>query len=383
MDQKRFLRSLACALVCITAQGSRAADVSRETYGVTAGGETVEVFTLHNDHGMRVKLLSYGGIITRIDAPDRQGVCGNVVLSFPDLTAYETRSNFSSLLGRYANRIAGGGFTLDGVRYDLKSNASGVSSHGGEHGFASRVWDAQPYRVGATTGVVLKYRSADGESGFPGNLSVQVRYTLDDSNVLQLEYTATTDKPTVLNLSHHVYFNLGDGSTIYDHRAQIFAGRYTVIDNRKVATGRIDAVEGTPLDLRRMTRLGDRAKSQHQQIVFGNGFDHNWVLDKPLPGALAVAARLEGPSGRMVEVSTTEPGLQMYTGNGFNGTMRDEKGQPLVQGAGVALETQHFADSPNHPQFPSTVLRPGEEFRSTTRFRFAVAGSAEPGRCSG
>jgi aldose 1-epimerase len=359
-----------------------AAETSRELYGVTAQGERVEAYTLRNDRGMRVKVLSYGGILNEVVVPDKKGSCGNVVLTLPDLQAYETRSNFSSLLGRYANRIANSGFTLDGVRYELKSNASGVASHGGEQGFSSRNWSGQPFKAGKSTGVVLSYVSDDGESGFPGKLAVRVRYTVDDDNTLSLDYRATTDKPTVLNLSHHVYFNLSGEPDVYDHRAQVLADRYTLIDARKVPTGEIAPVAGTPLDLRQLTRLGDRVKSKYPQITLGNGFDHNFVLNKPSPDALAVAARVESRvSGRMLELSTTQPGLQLYTANGFNGSLHNSKGQPIVQGAGVALETQHFPDSPNQPKFPSTVLRPGEEFRSTTRFKFAVAGLTEAGRC--
>ncbi|MET0497379.1 MAG: aldose epimerase family protein [Steroidobacteraceae bacterium] len=359
-----------------------AANVSREPYGVTAAGEQVEVFTLQNDRGMRVKVLSFGGILNEIVVPDKRGSCDNVALSLPDLAAYEGRPSFSSLLGRYANRIASGGFTIDGIRYDLKSNASGVSSHGGERGFGARNWSGQPFRAGQTAGVVLEYHSADGENGFPGALVVQVRYTLDEDNSLLLEYSATTDKPTVLNLSHHVYFNLSGETTIYDHRAQVFADRYTQIDTRKVPTGRIETVAGTSLDLRRPTRLGDRIQSKDPQMALGNGFDHNFVLSKP-PGAFARAARIEAPAtGRILEVSTTEPGMQLYTGNGFNGSLRDDKGRPIVQGAGLALETQHFPDSPNQPSFPSTVLRPGQVFKSATQFSFEVAGQSQPGRCT-
>ena len=383
MSKRLLSHRVAAVLVstCVAASVP-AAEATRELYGVTAGGERVEVFTLRNDRGMRVKVLSYGGILNEIDVPDKLGSCDNVVLTLADLQSYEKRANFSSLLGRYANRIASKGFTLDGTRYELKSNAGGVSIHGGEQGFSTRNWSGQPFKAGKSAGVVLSYVSADGESGFPGKLSVQVRYTVDDDNALSLDYRANTDKPTVLNLSHHVYFNLSDEPAVYDHLAQVYASRVTLIDDRKVPTGQVASVAGTPFDLRKPARLGDRVDSKNPQMVLGGGFDHNFVLDKPAAGALALAARVESrKSGRIVELSTTEPGLQVYTANGFNGSMTDAKGQPILKGAGVALETQHFPDSPNQPAFPSTVLRPGETFHSTTRFKFAVAGQKEAGRC--
>jgi len=384
MRKRLFRNSLVAIAVLIAARNAVAAETSRELYGVTADGQRVEAFYLRNDRGMRVKVLSYGGILNEIVVPDKKGGCSNVALTLPDLQAYEKRSNFSSLLGRYANRIAGNGFTLDGVRYDLKSSPAGISSHGGEFGFSSRNWSGQPFKAGKTAGVVLSYVSADGESGFPGKLSVQVRYTVDDDNTLALDYRAVTDKPTVINLSHHVYFNLSGEPDVYDHRAQVVADRYTPIDERKVPTGTLAPVSDTPLDLRKLARLGDRVTSTHPQMVLGNGFDHNFVLNRSAADGTAVAARIESPtSGRILELSTTQPGLQLYTANGFNGSLRNSQGQPIVKGAGVALETQHFPDSPNQPKFPSTVLRPGTEFRSTTRFHFAVAGQKDPARCKG
>jgi aldose 1-epimerase len=296
-----------------------------------------------------------------------------VVLALRDLQAYEARANFSSLLGRYANRIAGGGFTLDGRRYDLPGNADGISSHGGPRGFGARNWRGETFRHDQAVGVVLRYRSADGENGYPGNLSVSATFTLTQDNTLRIDYQASTDKPTVLNLSHHAYFNLAGEGSVYDHRVQVFADRYTPIDAHKVPTGQIDAVEATPLDLRTPTRLGERVDASHAQIVLAKGFDHNFVLNKPSQSRLTLAARITEPkSGRILEVSTTEPGLQLYTANGFDGSLQNAKGQPLARGAGMAVETQHFPDSPNRPAFPSTVLLPGKVFSSTTEYRFGV-----------
>lgn len=382
MRKRLFTNALIAISVLIAARSAVAAETSRELYGVTADGQRVEAFNLRNDRGMRVKVLSYGGILNEIVVPDKKGSCSNVALTLPDLQAYEQRSNFSSLLGRFANRISSNGFTLDGVRYDLKSNPAGVSIHGGEQGFSSRHWSGQPFKAGKTAGVVLSYVSADGESGFPGKVSVQVRYTVDDDNTLALDYRAITDEPTVINLSHHVYFNLSGEPDVYDHRAQVMADRYTPIDDRRVPTGVLAPVADTPFDLRKPTRLGDRVTSKHPQMALGNGIDHNFVLNPSVADGLAVAARVESiTTGRILELSTTEPGLQLYTANGFDGSLRNSQGQPMVKGAGVALETQHFPDSPNQPKFPSTVLRPGTAFRSITRFHFAIAGQQEAGRC--
>jgi aldose 1-epimerase len=309
--------------------------LSRAPYGVTAGGEPVEVLTLHNQQGITVRVLTYGGVITEISVPDRKGSFANVVVALPDLQAYEAHPNFSSLLGRYANRIADGGFTLDGVRYDLPSNAQGVSSHGGPGGFGTKVWHAEAIKDGAA----LSYESADGENGYPGKLSVTVQYILSDA--LKIKYTAHTDKPTVLNLSHHVYFNLAGTGTILGESLQVFADRYTVFDARKIPTGRIDPVAGTELDWRLPTVLRDF------------NLDHNFVLSH----SSREAARLSDPaSGRRLEIRTTQPGLQVFTG----------------RKSGIALETQHYPNSPNQPDFPATVLRPGQVFRSETDYRFSV-----------
>jgi aldose 1-epimerase len=336
--------------------------VSQEHYGATAAGQEVESFTLRNGHGMTVQVLSYGGVISEISVPDRHGRPSNVVLRLPDLRSYESRPNFSCVVGRYANRIAGGGFTLHGTRYDLPSNASGISSHGGPHAFGARVWAGRPFQRPGAAGVVLELRSADGDNGYPGNLDVSVSFTLTEDDALRLDYTATTDRATILNLTHHVYFNLAGAGTIAEHRLQVFAERYTPVDARKIPTGEIAPVAGTPLDFRSPTLIGKR-------LELTGGIDHNFVLDRP--GGLA--ARVADPvSGRVLEVITTQPGLQVYTGNGFDGSVRDAQGRPLERWAGLALEAEHFPDSPNRPAFPSTVLEPGQVFRSTTDFRFSV-----------
>jgi aldose 1-epimerase len=358
-----------------------AAAVSRAPFGVTANGESIDAFTLENARGVSVRILSYGGIINELRAPDRNGKCENVVLSLPDLRAHENRANFSSLLGRYANRISGGGFTLDGQRYDLKSNAQGIASHGGPGGYGARRWSAAPFAGQDIAGVVLHDLSFDGENGFPGNVSMEVTFMLTTDNVLRIEYRGTTDRPTVLNPSHHVYFNLAGAGSVLEHRAQVFASRYTPIDERKLPIGAIEAIAGTPLDLRTPVRLAERVDVDHPQIRIARGFDHNFVLDKSEAGALTLAARIEEPaSGRTLEVRTTEPGLQVFTANGFDGSLKDAQGRPLNRGAGIALETQHYPDSPNQPTFPSTVVRPGERFHSVTEYRLLVGDV--PGNCA-
>jgi aldose 1-epimerase len=357
-----------------------AAEVTRAQFGVTTQGESIEALTLKNARGVSVRILTYGGIINELRAPDRNGKCENVVLSLPDLRAHENRANFSSLLGRYANRISGGGFTLDGHRYDLNSNTQGITSHGGPGGYGARRWSAAPFQSSDIAGVVLHDLSFAGENGFPGNVSMQVTFTLSADNVLRIEYRGTTDQPTVLNPSHHVYFNLAGGGSVFEHRAQVFASHYTPIDERKLPIGSIEEVTGTPFDLRTPVRLADRVDVDHPQIRLAHGFDHNFVLDEPEAGALTVAARIEEPtSGRTLEVRTTEPGLQLFTANGFDGSLKDALGRPLERGAGIALETQHYPDSPNQPTFPATVLRPGEIFHSVTEYRLLVGNS--PGTC--
>jgi len=366
-------------LAACTAVG--AAEVSSAQFGTTSKGESIDAFTLANARGVSVRILSYGGIINELRAPDRNGKCENVVLSLSDLSAHENRANFSSLLGRYANRISGGGFVLDGHRYDLKSNAQGIASHGGPGGYGARRWGAAPFKGTGSAGVVLHDYSFDGENGFPGNVSMQVTFTLTADNVLRIEYRGTTDQPTVLNTSHHVYFNLAGSGTVFEHRAQVFASRYTPIDERKLPVGTVEEVTGTPLDLRTPVRLADRVDADHPQIRIARGFDHNFVLDKPAVGALALAARVEEPaSGRTLEVRTTEPGVQVFTANGFDGSLKDSRGRPLERGAGIALETQHYPDSPNQPTFPSTMLRPGETFHSVTEYRLLVGNA--PGTCA-
>jgi aldose 1-epimerase len=334
--------------------------VEKASFGTLSSGQTVDAWTIR-DKDLSVTLLSLGGILYRIEAPDRAGQTINVVRNLDSLAAYEKRDNFSSLIGRYAGRISGGGFTLDGQRYELKGRPDGVVSHGGPKSFGSRIWAAK--RKGC--GVELSLTSPDGDNGFPGTVKVRALYKVKGPD-LTLTYSATTDKPTVLNLTHHVYFNLSEKPDVFDHRLQIAADHWLPTDEKRVPTGDILPVNGA-LYLRPGARIGDVANAKDASIKLAKGLDHTFILD----GAPAV--KLSDPaSGRTLTVTTTEPAVVVFTANSFDGSLKDSEGRPLVKGAGVALETQHHPDAPNRPGFPSTVLRPGETFTSQTTFSFGV-----------
>ena len=343
-------------------------------YGMTKDGQTIEAYTLRNTSGMEVNLITFGGILTSIRVPDRQGRFANVALGFNNLADYEAEHPyFGAITGRYANRIRGGRFSLDGKDYKLFKNDGENSLHGGAIGFDKRVWTASE----ANGALDLAYRSRDGEEGYPGNLDVRVRYSLDADNGLRIDYTAETDAPTVLNLTNHSYFNLlGEGEgTIYDHMLTLNADAYTPTDAHQIPTGEIAPVDGTPFDFRRAKTIGSGQRSTHPQIVAAQGYDHNFVLNRRglAEGELGLAARAYEPrSGRVMEVWTTEPGVQFYAGNFLDATLIGASGRLYRQSDGFALETQHFPDSPNQPQFPSTVLRPGTRMASTTVYRFST-----------
>lgn len=351
-----------------------AADLSKRPYGTTAAGLPVDEYTLTNSRGASVTVITYGGIITALRVPDRTGALANVVLGFNQLSDYEAQKNyFGAIIGRYGNRIAQGRFTLDGREYTIPMNDGTNSLHGGLKGFDRRVWAAEPALDAGVVSLKLTYLSPDGEEGYPGNLAVTVTYTLADDNALRIDYYATTDAPTPVNLTNHSYFNLaGSGSgDVYDHVLQIKAERCTPVNAALIPTGELAPVAGTPLDFRAPKRIGSGVRSGAAQMVLAHGYDHNFVLDAR--AADVPAARLsESTSGRVMEVLTSEPALQFYSGNFLDGTLVGAEGVTYRQGDGLCLETQHYPDSPNHADFPTTTLRPGATYRSTTTYRFSV-----------
>ena len=365
-------RALFAGLLTIFAgEGALAApQVSSADYGVTTEGKAVHVYTLTNSHGVSARILDYGGIIAQLNAPDRHGKVKNVVLGLADLKGYETTGALNSLIGRYANRIKGG-FTIDGHHYNLPANAKGITLHSGQPFYGAMIWEGQVVREADRAGVTLSHVSPDGEQGFPGEMHIKVTYTLNEANDLRLDYESTTDKPTVVTLTNHVYFNLaGNGSgDVYGQKLQVMADQYTPTDADLVPTGELASVAGTALDFRQLTPIGARIRSNEQLMLHARGYDHNFVLRKPAGDSLPLAVRMYDPaSGRLLEVRTTEPGVQVYSANHMDGAVVSAAGTTIRQGDGLALETEHFPDSPNKPGFPSTLLRPGETLRSTTVF---------------
>lgn len=348
------------------------ASLSKQAYGKTAAGAGVDEYTLTN-HNRTVKILTYGGILSAIHVPDRAGQLANIALGFDNFADYEARSPyFGCITGRYANRIADGKFTLDGKSYQLAINNGANHLHGGLEGFNKKVWAAREIHEADKVGVELSYRSADGEENYPGNLDVTVTYTLTDA--LQIDYRATTDQATVLNLTNHSLFNLaGEGSgSIHDHIMHINADHYTPVNDNLIPTGELAPVAGTPLDFRLPKAIAPGQRSNHPQIVKARGYDHNFVINRSDDSLVLAARAYEPGSGRILEVWTTEPGVQLYCGNFLDATLVGTSGRIYRQSDGFALETQHFPDSPNQPNFPSTVLRPGETFHSTTVLRFGA-----------
>jgi aldose 1-epimerase len=350
-------------------------EVTESVFGTMPDGRTISMFTLRNANGLEACITNFGGALVSLMVPDRMGNFEDVVLGYDSLSQYLVNKPYLGVLvGRYANRISGGRFTLDGNAFELARNNDANHLHGGVMGLSRVLWNAKTEMRKEGPALVLSYVSPDGEDGYPGTLSLSVVYLLTNRDELTIDYTANTDKATIINLTNHSYFNLtgaGTGSILM-HDLEIAASRFTPIDDRLIPTGELRAVAGTPMDFRRLTLIGARIDAEDDQIVRARGYDHNWVLDKN-EGEYSLAARLyDGRSGRLMEVYTSEPGLQFYSGNFLDGTDLGKGGTSYRYRFGVCLETQHFPDSPNHPEFPSTVLRPGEQYRSRTSYRFLV-----------
>lgn len=381
MQKLLTLSTMAAATVVfctinMPATGSAAKhSVTKAAFGSTRSGQAVELYTLENAHGLKAQVMTYGAIIYSLEVPDKEGHLVNVTINRGTVADYEKKSAcFGALLGRYANRIGGAEITLEGKQYPLTKNNGKNHIHGGARGFDKRVWAAEPVQQAEAVGVKLKYLSKDGEEGFPGNLDVTVVYTLNDQNEWTMDYKATTDKPTVVNLSNHAYWNLAGAQSgpVLDQLLTINADKYLKVDEGLIPTGEMLSVANTPLDFRKPHRIGERI-GQITENQFNRGYDHCFVLNHAKPGDLTFCARLQDPkSGRVMEVRTTEPGVQLYSANFPDGAFEGLNGYSYPRNCGAALETQHFPDSPNKPGFPSTVLKPGETYHTVTVHRFLV-----------
>jgi aldose 1-epimerase len=374
------MRALLASLLLSAVQASAAeVTVPSRSFGRLADGREARLFTLDNGRGLVAEVTNFGGILVRLLVPDRAGRAADVVLGVDSAGEFEAKAaGFNSVIGRYANRIAGGRFTLDGQTYQLETNSSSggvpVHIHGGRQGFNRRLWTATTTVRDGLPAVRLSLTSPDGDQGYPGNLQVEVLYSVTADGALRLDYTATTDRPTPLNLTNHAYFNLkGEGEgDILDHELTLRAARYTPVSPALIPTGELAPVAGTPFDFTRPRRIGERITADHPQMAIGRGYDHNFVLDHrgDAPGLAALVH--ERASGRVLEVLTTEPGVQLFTANHFAGRLVGKSGRAYPRYGGFCLETQHYPDSPNQAAFPSTILRPGQTFRSTTLFRFST-----------
>ena len=349
------------------------ATVTKESFGKTADGHNVDLYTLRNARGVEAKITNYGGIVVSLKVPDRNGKFDDVVLGFNDLDSYlKGHPYFGAIIGRYGNRIAKGRFTLNGVEYKLAVNNGENHLHGGIKAFDKVVWTGKESKTSAGPAVTLTYLSKDGEEGYPGNLNITVVYTLTNNNELKIDYSATTDKDTVINLTHHSYFNLaGEGNgDILNHRVLINANRFLPTDAGSIPTGELRQVAGTPFDFRKLTAIGARINQDEEQLKLGNGYDHTWIITGR-PGTLRLAAQaFEPTSRRRMQVWTTEPGMQFYTGNFLDGTLTGKSGKIYQRRYGFCFETQHYPDSPNQSAFPTTTLKKGTTYRSTTIYKF-------------
>ena len=348
--------------------------ITHAPFGQTTAGTAVDLYTLQNRHGMEARIATYGGTVTSLTAPDRNGRYADVVLGYDTLPEYfKGTAYFGAMIGRYGNRIAHGKFTLNGRKYTLATNNSPNSLHGGLIGFDKVVWHVEKAAVGARgPQLALSYLSRDGEEGYPGNLKVEAVYILTEDNTLRLDYTAVTDKDTPVNLTQHTYFNLRGRGDVLGDVLQIPADRFTPVDSTLIPSGELRSVAGTPFDFRQPTAIGARIGVADEQLKFGGGYDHNWVLTKTAGALTTVATVYDPDTGRVLEVLSTEPGVQFYSGNFLDGTSVGKGGWVYARHDGLALEPQHFPDSPNQTSFPSTLLKPGQTYRNTILYRFST-----------
>ncbi|MBN2211865.1 MAG: galactose mutarotase [Sedimentisphaerales bacterium] len=364
-----------CKEISQTKEANMEPSITKTDFGKTKDGQNVDLYTLTNINGLVVKITNYGGIVTELWTPDRNGKLDDIVLGFDNLKDYEEKSPyFGCIVGRYGNRIAKGKFTLDGKEYTLAVNNGENHLHGGLKGFDKVVWDAESIQSAESVGLKLHYLSKDMEEGYPGNLDVTVTYTLTNKDELQIAYEASTDKPTICNLTNHNYYNLaGQGvRDNYENQLMINADYFTPVDEGLIPTGELRSVKDTPMDFTRPTAIGARIDSDDTQLKYGGGYDHNWVLNKKA-GEMGLAAKVYDPeTGRVMEIHTTEPGVQFYSGNFLDGTLVGKEGKVYKHRYAFCLETQHYPDSPNKPDFPSTVLRPGQIYKTTTVHKFST-----------
>ncbi len=364
----------ACVTGCETMNNTPKGSITKSDFGMSPDGKTVELYTLRNSRGVEAQIMTYGGIVTSLKVPDKDGKFADIVLGYDNLDGYlKSTPYFGALIGRYGNRIAFGKFSLDGKTYTLATNNGANLLHGGLKGFDKVVWTARPLPTAHGPSLVLTYVSPSGEEGYPGTLSVTAIYTITEDNELRVDFTATTSEKTVCNLTHHSYFNLRGSGDILDHIVTINADKFTPVDGGLIPTGELRPVAGTPFDFLKPTAIGARINNTNdERLVLGNGYDHNWVLNKK-SNELSLAARVSEPAtGRTMEVWTTEPATQFYTGNFLDGSITGKGGWTYQFRNGFCFEPQHYPDSPNHPAFPTTVLNPGEKYHNTIIYRFSA-----------
>ena len=374
MRPYRQLLLVFVVLISSVALAHAQAGVTRESFGTTSTGENIDIYTLKNANGVETRITNYGGIVVSLKIPDRNNKFDDVVLGFNDLESYLTKNNpyFGAIIGRYGNRIGKARFKLNGVEYKLAANNGENHLHGGIKGFDKVIWTGRSMNTRSGPAVVLTYVSKDGEEGYPGTLRVTVTYTLTSKNELKIDYSATTNKNTVLNLTHHSYFNLlGEGNgNVLNHEIKINGDSFVPTDATSIPTGELRKVANTPFDFLYAKQIGSRIDQDDEQLKFGNGYDHTWVINGR-PGTLRFAGgAYESTTGRIIEVWTTEPGMQFYTGNFLDGSLTGKSGKPYERRSGFCFETQHYPDSPNQPSFPTTTLKRGATYRSTTIYRF-------------